>query len=125
MAVHNTLTTAFQAFSIVIDIRPDKVFTKLQKQAQALQSKSRKPVIASIIKSMKEYDISPEDIANAYSSEKSRGRRKAKTSVSKPVAAKYRQPETGSTWSGRGKAPRWLTEAEAAGATRDSFLIEK
>jgi DNA-binding protein H-NS len=31
---------------------------------------------------------------------------------------KYRDPATGATWSGRGKAPRWLT-----GHDRDEFLI--
>jgi DNA-binding protein H-NS len=35
-----------------------------------------------------------------------------------PVAAKYRHPVTGSTWSGRGKAPRWI-----AGQDRDKFAI--
>ena len=37
----------------------------------------------------------------------------------RPVGAtKYRDPESGSTWSGRGKAPRWI-----AGKNRDDFLI--
>jgi len=34
------------------------------------------------------------------------------------VAAKYLNPETGDTWTGRGKAPRWLD-----GKDRDQFLI--
>lgn len=34
------------------------------------------------------------------------------------VAAKYRDPETGATWSGRGKAPKWI-----AGQERDKFVI--
>jgi len=34
------------------------------------------------------------------------------------VAAKYRNPETGDTWTGRGKAPRWID-----GKDRDQFLI--
>ena len=36
----------------------------------------------------------------------------------KPVAAKYRDPETGKTWSGRGIAPKWL-----AGKDRALFAI--
>ncbi len=102
----------------------EKEITKLQKQAQTLQSKRRKPIIVSIVKSMKEYDISPEDIAAAYNSGRGiRGAKKAKAATTKVVAPKYRNPETGDTWSGRGKAPRWLSEAEAAGKTRDGFLI--
>jgi DNA-binding protein H-NS len=35
-----------------------------------------------------------------------------------PVAAKYRDPDSGATWSGRGKAPFWI-----AGKDRQQFLI--
>lgn len=40
-----------------------------------------------------------------------------------PVPAKFRNPETGDTWSGRGRAPRWLTAAEAEARTRDEFAM--
>mgnify|MGYP000063478571 FL=1 len=41
-----------------------------------------------------------------------------------PVAAKYRNSADASqTWTGRGKRPRWLADAIAAGAALDSFLI--
>ena len=30
------------------------------------------------------------------------------------VAAKYRDPATGATWTGRGKAPRWIQDQERA-----------
>lgn len=36
----------------------------------------------------------------------------------KKVAAKYRDPQTGATWTGRGKPPQWI-----AGKERDQFLI--
>lgn len=42
---------------------------------------------------------------------------KQKSAV-KPVAAKYRNPETGESWSGRGRAPRWLE-----GRNREDFAI--
>jgi DNA-binding protein H-NS len=34
------------------------------------------------------------------------------------VEAKYRNPETGETWSGRGRAPAWLE-----GANKDQYLM--
>jgi DNA-binding protein H-NS len=40
------------------------------------------------------------------------------------VAPKYRGPQ-GETWTGRGLAPRWLTELEGKGKKRDSFLIDR
>ncbi|MCZ2497382.1 H-NS histone family protein [Xylophilus sp. Kf1] len=30
------------------------------------------------------------------------------------VAAKYRDPETGATWIGRGKAPKWIADKDRA-----------
>jgi DNA-binding protein H-NS len=34
------------------------------------------------------------------------------------VAVKYRDPDTGATWSGRGKPPRWI-----AGQDRERFAV--
>ncbi|MBB1597032.1 H-NS family nucleoid-associated regulatory protein [Achromobacter sp. UMC46] len=114
----------------------EKEINKLQKKAEVLQTKRRKPVITSIINSMREYDITPEEIVAAYGTGKpvraaAGGRRKAgaagrpATAAKRAVAPKYRHPQTGETWSGRGKAPRWLAAEEASGATRDSFLIKE
>jgi DNA-binding transcriptional LysR family regulator len=40
------------------------------------------------------------------------------------VVAKYRNPETGESWSGRGLRPRWLVVAQEAGRALDDFLID-
>ncbi|ANN77295.1 H-NS family nucleoid-associated regulatory protein [Bordetella flabilis] len=109
--------------------RIEKEIDKLRKKAEALQLKRRKPVVASIIRSMREYQITPEEIVAAYGKPATRRGPGRKATVAaapskRPVAPKYRHPETGETWSGRGKRPRWLTAAEAAGATLDSFLIQ-
>ncbi len=39
------------------------------------------------------------------------------------VAAKYRKPQTGETWTGRGKKPKWLAAQIEQGKTIESFLI--
>ncbi|PLY99951.1 DNA-binding protein [Burkholderia sp. WAC0059] len=36
------------------------------------------------------------------------------------VAAKYQNPKTGETWSGRGRAPAWIKDVP----NRDKFLIK-
>ena len=41
------------------------------------------------------------------------------------VAPKYKDPQSGATWSGRGLAPKWLAEKEKAAAKREEFLIER
>jgi DNA-binding protein H-NS len=39
------------------------------------------------------------------------------------VAPKYRDPATGTTWTGRGVKPRWIKEALAAGRNASDFAI--
>src|SRR5690606_8447450 len=105
-----------------------KEILKLQKQAQALQTEHSGPVITSIIRSMREYDITPEEIGEAFNKKAMRSsplNTAAKLTMAKrPVAAKYRHPQTGATWTGRGKAPRWITAAETEGQNRNDFLIK-
>ncbi len=106
----------------------ERQIARLKKQAESLSAKRRTPQIAAIIKTMREFDITLEDIAAAYgrkglksaAARKSAGTKTAKTSL----PARYRNPETGATWSGRGRAPRWIMEAETAGKSRDDFLID-
>ncbi len=116
----------------------EKEIVRLQKQAAALEQKQRGPVINDIVRRMREYDITPEDIAAAFS-RKGRGsgagasagrtaspataRKTGASATRSPVPPKYRNPETDATWSGRGKPPRWISEAESQGKSRDSFLI--
>lgn len=106
-----------------------KEIDRLNKQAQLLQSKQRKPAIATIIRSMKDNNITPEEIAAAFGKT---GTKPSKTTVAKtaktpstrkPVAPKYRNPSSAATWTGRGKAPLWIVEAEKNGQTRAQFLI--
>jgi DNA-binding protein H-NS len=39
------------------------------------------------------------------------------------VAPKYKDPESGKTWTGRGKTPAWLVAQVAAGRVKQDFLI--
>ena len=47
---------------------------------------------------------------------------KRRTAGSK-VAAKFRDPATGKTWTGRGRTPTWIVEYEKKGKSRDTFAI--
>jgi DNA-binding protein H-NS len=40
------------------------------------------------------------------------------------AAPKYRDPNSGATWSGRGKVPRWMKPLIEQGANRDDFRID-
>ncbi|VFR20097.1 DNA-binding protein H-NS [plant metagenome] len=122
---------ARESYSL-LQAKIEKEISKLQKKKESLQAKRRKPVMDSIVRSMREYDISPEDVATAFGKTAARrgtasgaARKTGAAVAKKTVAPKYRHPDTGETWSGRGKPPRWLAAAEEQGAKRESFLIQQ
>ena len=99
---------------------------KLQARALALREKDRKPVIAAIVKQMKAHDISVAEVADAMGKPRAPRRAAGKAAAAKPrkaVPVKYRHPETGDTWTGRGRTPRWIVEAEKTGTDRSSFAV--
>ncbi|CAB3743299.1 H-NS histone family protein [Achromobacter kerstersii] len=99
----------------------------LQRRAETLRANGRASAVQKIVAQMHELQISPSDIQAAYGATKSARPKRQKaverTESRRPVAPKYRHPESGYTWTGRGRAPRWLTAAELAGASREQFRI--
>jgi DNA-binding protein H-NS len=87
----------------------------LERQIEEAKAREYAEVLNEIKQKMVDYGISLQELAGG------RGAKVAKASRSRSgVAPKYRDPESGSTWSGRGKPPKWI-----AGQDRDGFLIGK
>lgn len=93
-------------------------YRELKEQTEALAQQAEEArvaeldsVITAIREQIAEYGITPDQLF---------GRRYAVASKTRrPVVPKYRDPKTGATWTGRGKAPRWIAGAK----NRDHFLI--
>ena len=99
----------------------------LEKQIASFQREQRGEAIAKIKALMAEYGLTLADIGNASAARsapvpKTSATTKTKAAGSK-VAAKYRNPATGDTWSGRGLKPKWMTAALAAGASIQDFAL--
>jgi len=93
---------------------------KLQARADELISKQSSTVIAKIRDMMDAHGLTIADI-DAHVGAKKRGRvAQVKPSSSDVAPAKYRDPKTGATWSGRGRAPAWIASAK----NRDRFLAD-
>lgn len=86
----------------------------LMKQAEAARRAEIAAVVAEIQARMKEFGITLDDLKGGAKKTKARG----------AVAAKYRNPASGESWSGRGRAPRWLAEEMAKGRAKETFLIK-
>jgi DNA-binding protein H-NS len=82
----------------------------LEKQIAEARQRETADAVAKVRALMTEYGLTASDVFPS-----------GKTRSAKPtakVAPKYRDPATGATWTGRGKAPRWI-----AGKDRAKFLI--
>ncbi|WP_081068064.1 H-NS histone family protein [Burkholderia territorii] len=84
----------------------------LQAEAEALRAEELQAVIADIRTKVAEYGITEQDIFGR--------KRSAKGHNTAPSVPKYRDPKTGATWSGKGRAPSWIANTR----NRDRFLID-
>lgn len=85
---------------------------ELEAQAAAARAAEFQEVLADIRAKVADYGFTEQDIFG-------RGRGRPRKAAESGVPVKYRDPRTGATWSGRGRAPNWIKEAK----NRDRFLI--
>jgi DNA-binding protein H-NS len=84
---------------------------KLHKEVALAREKEIEQAIVEIKQTIADYGITAEELG--FSSKRTAAKKP-------PLPAKYRNPKTGETWSGRGRAPAWL-----AGKNRERFLISE
>ncbi|WP_041744238.1 H-NS histone family protein [Paraburkholderia xenovorans] len=93
---------------------------KLQAQAEAIVAKQSSAVLETIRGLMEKHGLTTKDI-DAHLGSKKRGPKagaKAAAKTAKSVA-KYRDPKSGATWTGHGRAPAWIANVK----DRAKFLI--
>lgn len=71
----------------------------LEAQIEAARKQELSDVLAKVRGLVQDYGLTAEDIF-------------ATRRVSPAVAPKYRNPETGDTWTGRGKPPTWIRDKD-------------
>jgi DNA-binding protein H-NS len=88
--------------------------SELIKQKEALESQialvrqsEQAEAISKIKTLIAEYELTQEDIFGG-------SKRAPKEGGAVKVAPKYRDPETGATWTGRGKRPKWIEGKDLA-----------
>ena len=86
--------------------------------AQA-RRESRAKALGVVLATMAEAGLTVQDVEAAWRQSEKRGRE----AVRRPVAPKYRDSETGATWTGRGLKPTWLVARLAAGKSLSDFAI--
>jgi DNA-binding protein H-NS len=101
---------------------------KLQKQAATIAEKQNSVGLVKIRDLMHKHGLSVADIESFVGKKRGRkpaataaeGAAKAPRAIAHHVEPKYRDPKSGATWSGRGRAPLWIRDVK----NRSKFLIE-
>lgn len=83
----------------------------LDAQIQEARQREVESAVAKVRQTVAEYGLTVNDVFPS-------GRRARSTGTTSKVAPKYRNPETGQTWTGRGKPPHWIQ-----GQDRTKFAI--
>lgn len=83
----------------------------LEQQISDARRRELADAIAKVRTMISEFGLTVQDVFPS-------GRGRSATAGSK-VAPKYRDPATGQTWTGRGKAPKWIQNQ-----AREQFLIK-
>ena len=81
----------------------------LDKQIKEAVQREKADGIAKAKAIIEQYDLSASDLFSRKAGSKAGGGK---------VAPKYRNPTTGETWTGRGKAPKWID-----GRDRSTYVI--
>jgi len=90
----------------------------LEKQIEEAGRAERTEAIAKVRALMSDHGLTAADLTSP------KGAPRGAVSKGSKVAAKYRNSETGDTWSGRGLQPNWLKAAVAAGRKLEEFAVQ-
>ena len=90
---------------------------ELDKQIELLGREERSSAIAQVKALMADHGLTVADLDKATVSAKKSAAKGSK------LAAKYRDPDSGSSWSGRGLKPKWLKAAIEGGKALEDFAV--
>lgn len=87
----------------------------LNEQIEAIHAQERSGVLSEVKEKIVAFNLTAAELGFGAQSYK---RKQATGGQRGPAAVKYRDPESGATWSGRGRTPRWLADKD-----RESFAV--
>jgi DNA-binding protein H-NS len=93
---------------------------RLQEQAEAIKARQSSAALERIVELIRKSGVTVADIEAYLGKKRGPSSRKQSASRAAPATAKYQDPKSGATWSGRGRAPAWIVQVK----NRDRFLID-
>jgi DNA-binding protein H-NS len=92
------------------------VISRITEEIERQRDEKRKILLEQVQNLLSSEGLTLDDIVGT--------RRRTKQRKRGPVPVKYRDPETGKGWSGRGRKPVWIAEKLEAGMTLEDFAVE-
>lgn len=84
---------------------------ELEKKIAQTKKTERNKCIKNIVADMAKFNITIQDLEGALNKKNN-------------AAIRFINPETGATWAGIGKRPKWIVEAEKAGKNIEDFAVK-
>ncbi len=106
---HNSPAWLIQLAASVETVNRSEFLNYIEAFKESVQKRWREAAISEVRERMSEFGLTSADVF---------GRTNRSGVARAAVAPKYRDPATGKTWSGRGKAPKWLE-----GKNKGDFVI--
>ena len=105
----------------------DKVIAAAERQRETRRESGKKELVEEFRAKAEAMGLSLAELVGGSAqtgrpAPKARKPQKGASAASPPV--KYRNPDTGATWSGRGRIPKWMALAQERGRSREEFLAK-
>jgi len=103
----------------------DELSALIQRERAGKLDEARRTLMAELEEKAASIGLTPDQLFGQSRKAPEKPKRGKKTEQqSAPAAVKFRSPN-GQTWSGRGRKPIWLTQAEAGGQSAEEFRVHE
>ncbi len=105
----------------------EKVIAEAERQKQARRESGKKELVEEFRAKAEAVGLSLEELLGSPAQTGRPGPKMRKPQKGAPAASptvKYRNADTGETWSGRGRMPKWMALAVEHGRSREDFLVK-
>ncbi len=103
----------------------DELNVLIQRERAGKLDEARRTLMAELEEKAASIGLTPDQLFGQSRNAPEKPKRGKKTEQqSAPAAVKFRSP-SGQTWSGRGRKPIWLTQAEAGGQSAEEFRVHE
>ena len=121
----NTVERIHKMVSSLNHTELDELIARAQRERPGKLDEARRSLMAEFEEKAASIGLTPDQLFGQSRSAPEKPKRGKKTEQqSAPVAVKFRSP-SGQTWSGRGRKPTWLTQAEAGGQAAEEFRVHE